>query len=712
MHIGTGLDSVRYTSANVVVPLSGLARDDGVPQELFGSFLDLEPETSELYGLVGPVTNGASGYSYNDQLQSSPAPGTGDGDFDDIRGISVDSAGSVFVCDTNNERVQELNGTLDYVANFGTSGTGNGNFAANNGAWDLAHDSGDALFVVDRGNSRVQKFSSANAYSSQFGSFDDGTPAVDYSELWTLQNTFGTTGSGNDNFDTPAQVAVDSSGNTYVADTANNRLVKRNSAGVFQAAITGLTGITGVCVDPSDNIYVSQAGGANVFKKYNASLTLQWTGVDADSWREIASDGTYVFVLYGSVNKIRRVSAADGFTGATDLSSSGSGNGQITGATGIDTDGTYIYVVDAGNNRVQKLTTAGVYVSQFSIPASCRGCALNVANTQLYVANFANNLVNHYTTDGALLDTFAQAAAEGIAVHTDGTVWVTNATSDNLTEWELVITAAVDAIPPATGTFNLPESIAIKTSSGRIYVSDTANHRVQYFTSAGAYEGTIGANTHNASTGVMVASVDTGKFDTPTGIAINQSTGDVYVVDSGNDRVQQFTATGTFIRTFGTTGTSDGQFTTPTAIAIHPVLYTVYVADSTRDDVQIFSSSGTFITKLGSTGSGNGQFNAPSGLAFDATGANFYVSDLTNENVQEFLFSSALSGQTYPWLAAWTGIGWYGKKKFPTIGVLPNWMHASMPPCWASGRSPATWSCSWITRPAPRRSSSSTRPTR
>jgi hypothetical protein len=93
--------------------------------------------------------------------------------------------------------------------------------------------------------------------------------------------------------------------------------------------------------------------------------------------------------------------------------------------------------------------------------------------------------------------------------------------------------------------------------------------------------------------------------------------------------------------------------------------------------VQIFSSTGTFVTKIGSTGSGNGQFNAPSGLAFDATGANFYVSDLTNENVQEFLFSSALSGQTYPWLAAWTGIGWYGKKKFPTIGVLPNWMHVT-----------------------------------
>jgi tripartite motif-containing protein 71 len=688
MHIAAGLDSVRYTSANVVVPLSGLARDDGVPQELFGSILDFEPETSELYALVGPVTNGASGYAYNDQLQSNPVPGTGDGDFDDVRGMSVDSAGSVFACDENNERVQELNTTLDYVAKFGSAGTGNGEFSSTHGPYDCAHDSSDALFVVDKGNSRIQKFTAANAYSSQFGSFDDGTAAVAYSELWTLQNTYLSTGTGDTNLDTPAQCATDSSGNVYIADTANNRLKKVDSSGAFVSHITSLTAIVGVCIDSSDNIYVTGGDASLIYiKKYNSSLTLQWTqsGAPTNSARysHCTTDGTSLWVTFNSTVisgfESHLCSTGAGSPGPPGpfFGTLGTGNGQFDTTRGIDTDGTYVYIVDQGNSRVQKFTVAGAYVSQFSIPASCRGCALNSAGTELYVANFANDLVNHYTTDGVLLDTFSQADAEGIAVHTDGTVWVTNASSDNLAEWELTITAAVAAIPPATGLFNLPESIAIKASSGRIYVCDTGNHRVQYFTSAGAYEGTIGANTHNASTGAMVASAATGSFDTPVAVAVNQSTGDVYVVDQGNDRVQQFTATGTYIRSFGTSGTGDGQFSLPTAIAIHPTLYTVYVADATRDDVQIFSSAGTFITKLGSSGSGNGQFSSPSGIAFDATGANLYVSDLTNEDVQEFLFSSATSGQTYPWLAAWTGIGWYGKKKFPTIGVSPNWMHVT-----------------------------------
>jgi DNA-binding beta-propeller fold protein YncE len=675
MQIGTGLDSVRYTSANVVVPLSGLARDDGVPQELFGSILDLEPETSELYALVGPVTNGASGYSYNDQLQSSPAPGTGDGDFDDIRGISVDSAGSPFVCDTNNERVQELNGTLDYVAKFGTSGTGNGNFAANNGAWDLAHDSGDALFVVDRGNSRVQKFSAANAYVSQFGSFDDGTPAVDYSELWTLGATYLSTGTGNSNLDTPAQCATDSSGNVYIADTVNNRLKKVDSSGSFVAHITSLTGITGVCIDGSDNIYVGF--GTNI-SKYNSSLVLQWakTGFAA-AMRHGTTDGTSVFFTSGD-NVLKRKCSDGGLGSPVSFGGAGSGNGQFNTPWGIDTDGTYVYVVDQGNSRVQKLTTVGVYVSQFAVVAGCRGLALNSDGEIMVAGGTTADTVYRFTGDGVTtLGTFAQADGDGIAIHSDGVVWVTNSVSDNLTKWTVAETSAVPAIPPANGLFNLPESIAIKTSSGRIYVSDTANHRVQYFTSAGAYEGQFGNTDYSVLTGAITASSASGLFDTPTGIAVNQSTGDVYVVDSGNDRINQYTATGSFIRSFGTTGTSDGQFTTPTAIAIHPTLFTVYVTDSTRDDVQIFSSVGTFITKLGSTGSGDGQFNSPSGIAFDATGANLYVSDLTNEDIQEFLFSSALSGQTYPWLAAWTGIGWYGKKKFPTIGVLPNWMHVT-----------------------------------
>ena len=54
----------------------------------------------------------------------------------------------------------------------------------------------------------------------------------------------------------------------------------------------------------------------------------------------------------------------------------------------------------------------------------------------------------------------------------------------------------------------------------------------------------------------------------PQGVAIDQSTGEVYVVDSANDRVEIFSASGTFISAFGTKGSGDGQFNEPTEVAV------------------------------------------------------------------------------------------------------------------------------------------------
>jgi tripartite motif-containing protein 71 len=672
--ITAGLDIVRMTTGNALVPLaSGVSRDQGVPQGYRGTILDICPEISHLYALVGSGT-AASSYSFDDTVG---AAGTGDGQFADVRGLSVDSAGSVFACDENNERIQEFDSSLTYVAKFGSSGTGNGQFAADNGPYDCAHDSGDALFVVDRGNSRVQKFTAGNAYSSQFGSFDDGTAAVAGSETWGLTNTYGSSGSGNDNFNNPRQVAVDSAGATYTADGNNDRLIKRNSSGVYVSQITGLTAITGVAIDASDNLYVVYDTAA--VRKYNSSHVLQWTqSVIGTTLEQCATDGTHLYVTDRVADVVRKRLCSSGASAGTALGSSGSGNGQFNSPFGITTDGTYLWVVDQDNSRVQQLTTGGVYVAQFAIPAGCRGIA-RLASGHLLVANTNNTLVNRYSSSGTLVDTFAQTAPRGIAVASDGSVWVTNASGDTLAEWDLAVVGAVAAIPPANGSFNLPEGIAIKSSSGRIYVADTGNHRVQYFTSSGVYEGTIGANTHSTTTGAMVASSDTGSFDTPTAISLSQSSGDVYVLDTGNDRVQQFTATGSFIRAWGSTGTGPGQLTTPTALVVSPATGNILVADSTRDDVQEFSTGGAFLRKFGSTGTADGEFTAPSGLATNAAGTSIYVADSGNEDIQEFVEATGSVEPALPTLHAWPGTGWHCLWEGSETTTVPTWAMASAP---------------------------------
>jgi DNA-binding beta-propeller fold protein YncE len=665
LHAGVGLSDLKYSTAFVVDARFGLARDHGLPNEMRGSITDLEPTVDRLYALVGGVSEVNTGYVYNDTVGSA---GTGNGQFADVRGLSVTSGGNVDVCDENNERIQRFDSNLTFssVIVAGGAGTGDGQFASNDGPYDLAHDSADKLFVVDRGNARVQRFSAAGAFEAKFGSFDDGTAAVVGSETWTLLNTFGSTGSGNNNFDTPRQVAVDSSGNTYTADALNNRVVKRNSSGTFISAITGLTDATGVAVDSSGNIYVSlDPGGANVvIKKYNSSHVLQWTTASIVSdYYHLATDGTYVWVAAaGSV--VRKYNAATGaFVSSTLFDDT---------PYGIATDGTNLYVADVDSAILQILTVGGSFVGNFPIPAGCRGVAVD-SSGRIYSADFDSNTVFRYTSTGTLIDSFSQNAPDGIAIHTDGTVWVTNTTSDNLTEWELVVVDPVAAIPPANGSFNLPNSIDIKKSSGRIYVVDGENHRVQYFTSAGVYEGTIGSNTHNTTTGAMVASADDGKFNSPSGIAVNQATGEVYVLDRDNDRVQIFSATGTYLGKFGGTGTGDGQFTSPFAIAINPVTNNVFVTDEGRDDVQEFTSAGGFVRRFGSAGTGNGQFDLPLGIAIHSDGV-VYVSDTGNEDVQEFISATAGSLTAYPSLHCWDGQGWHGLWKGSSSATTPRWL--------------------------------------
>jgi tripartite motif-containing protein 71 len=82
-------------------------------------------------------------------------------------------------------------------------------------------------------------------------------------------------------------------------------------------------------------------------------------------------------------------------------------------------------------------------------------------------------------------------------------------------------------------------------------------------------------------------------FDNPRGIAADQN-GDVYIVDSFNNRIQKFTQDGEFITKWGGEGSSEGKFDHPNGIAIDNN-NNVYVADSGNRRIQEFTSDGTFI---------------------------------------------------------------------------------------------------------------------
>jgi len=154
-----------------------------------------------------------------------------------------------------------------------------------------------------------------------------------------------------------------------------------------------------------------------------------------------------------------------------------------------------------------------------------------------------------------------------------------------------------------------------------------------------------------------------GQLDHPYDVALDAS-GNVYVADYGNHRIQVFTGTGAFLHEWGSLGSGQGQFSHPHAVAVDQG-GRVYVADHANHRVQVFTTGGALLAEWGSFGSGSGQFNTPTGIAVDNTG-NVYVVDGRNFRVQVF----TASGQ---FLRAWgspgSGPGQFGDASFP--GYIP-----------------------------------------
>jgi DNA-binding beta-propeller fold protein YncE len=132
-----------------------------------------------------------------------------------------------------------------------------------------------------------------------------------------------------------------------------------------------------------------------------------------------------------------------------------------------------------------------------------------------------------------------------------------------------------------------------------------------------------------------------GKFEGPQWTAVN-GYGDVWVTDYANNRVEEFSPSGEFIRACGSTGSGKGEFKGPTGIAIDLANGELYVADSGNDRIVILSQGCEFSKEpLGKPGSENGELSDPMGLAFRESLKNegtpeLLVADAGNDRIDEF----------------------------------------------------------------------------
>jgi hypothetical protein len=403
-------------------------------------------------------------------------------------------------------------------------------------------------------------------------------------------------------FNSPTGVAVDASGNVYVADNSNNRIRKITAAGVVTTlAGSGTAGFadgtgtaasfnspTGVAVDASGNVYVGDALNHRIRKITAAGVVSTLAGSSSYGF----ADGT---------------GTAASFNNPTGIAVDASGN---------------VYVADHINQRIRKITAAGVVstlagsgsaafadgtgtAASFKYP---RGVAVD-ASGNVYVADYYNNRIRKITAWGVV--TTLAGSSSGTAGFADGTG-----------------TAA---------SFNYPSDVAVD-ASGNVYVSDAFNHRIRKITAAGVVTTLAGSGTTGSTNGIAT----TASFANPSGVAVDAS-GNVYVGDQGSHGIRKISQTGYSINP-----------ALPTGLSIDPA---TGVISGTPTGV---SPSTTYtITATNSVGSGTTTvtFSVPVGctpIAYTVTGGGF---DCSGDGIIAVGLSNSETGVTYQLKNGATNVG-------------------------------------------------------
>ena len=524
---------------------------------------------------------------------------------------------------------------------------------------NVATDSAGNVYVGDRGNHTIRKITPAGVVSTFAGTTDvfgsaDGTGAAA-------------------RFNRPRGVATDGAGNVYVADELNHTIRKITPAGVVTtlAGTAGVVGSTdaagaaarfnspvGVATDSSGNVYVADEFNHTIRKITPAGVvstlagmagvigSTDATGAAASFFlpRGVATDSAgNVYVADTSNHTIRKITPA----GAVTTLAGTAGTTGSTDATGtaarfhfprdVATDGTgNVYVAELSNNTVRKITPAAVVTTlagtagsvgsadgtgaaaSFNFPS---GVATDSAGN-VYVADTNNNTVRKITPAGVVT---TLAGTAGVIGSTDAT--------------------------GAAASFNSPFGVAFD-STGNAYVADEGNHTIRKITSAGVvttFAGTAGVIGSTDAAGAAA------RFNDPRGVATD-STGNVYVGDTGNNIIRKITPAGvvtTLAGTAGTTGSTDAtgaaaSFNFPQGVATDSA-GNVYVADTLNNTIRKITPAGVVSTLAGTAGTGSADgtgpaasFNSPVGVATDNAG-NVYVADANNSTIRKITPAGVVS---------------------------------------------------------------------
>ena len=589
-------------------------------------------------------------------------------------GLAVDpNSGNLYVADYGNNRVLRFPSPFDNPTvvepdavygqpNFSTLSVGVPSATSLHGPRSLAFDPGGNLWVADTGNHRILRFSAASLGAQAPVAADTVIGQKDFSG-YAPDGGNPVSGSA---FDQPAGITFDAQGNLYVADFNNTRVLEFSaplgpstpsftaklvwgesdftSRGVpSTASSSSLAGPFSVAVDLNGNLYVATPLD-------NRVLVFSASGPNGVAAKSVLGQPDFVTTT-SNTNAFPQASAKS-LSAPIDVKVDAIGN---------------VLVADTGNNRV--LWYASGSQSAGKVWGQNDFISNGVNQIKPASVNFAYQVAIDYSQQPFALYV-SDTGNNRVLVWKDSAHFTSGQPADLVIGQPNLNTGAANidtgsAQTPTSTSLAAPTGIAV-TADGTVYVADSANNRVLRYPRPVAQNGRITPNAVIGQanfTSATAASISATSLKTPGGLAIGPN-GDLFVADTGNNRVLEFPAgagTGTAaIRVYGQPGMNVGArptqlsaqtLTAPQGIFVDQAA-NLYVADTGANRVLIFpttsvpaagSAAGVVIGQADFSGTaGAVALRSPFGIGVDSSG-NVYVGDTGNNRVLEFAWPAYLT---------------------------------------------------------------------